>query len=342
MKLHQLFPTNKDQAPSAMDLLRNDVAPHVTVIDKRLVKRRFDRHAHEYDKYIDIQRDMIRLLLDNPVMRAYIELHQRKFEQLQAPAAILDIGCGTGSLTAAILGALPRSTISLLDLSPNMLQQAVAKITSLAGQDCIKDIVAADAELWLMENAYLRYDLILSSAAFQWFNAPQRTLLAASKSLHPGGLLAFTTFLPGTLQELHDCCAAADQYCQYEHTARGQNYPDGSSWTRWLDEACVNMPVTSTEGVSIVRGSAASQLLQTRYWWSEHELTYRYPNVETLLQHIRRVGAGNSLASQSMPVSKKWLHALKHEYLKRYRCGAVEEIQATYRVAVGCVHALSN
>ncbi|WP_028544613.1 methyltransferase [Paenibacillus taiwanensis] len=327
--------------------MRGGAVQPKTVIDKRLVKRRFDRHAHEYDKYTDIQRDMIRFLLEHPVIQSYLELHQRtalhhrNYKQLQAPVTMLDVGCGTGSLALAILEVLPQATISLLDLSPNMLQQAVAKITGRASAACIKETITADAEHWLLEHGASQYDFIISSAAFQWFNTPHSTLLAAIKRLRPGGLLAFTTFLPGTLRELHDCCAAADQHCHSKHSARGQDYPNDGEWTRWLEEACANEPASSPEGFRLTK-ETKTQLPRNRYWWSEHELTYQYPNVEALLQHVRRVGAGNALATPNMPVSKRWLNALKHEYLKRYRCGEGEGIQATYRVAVGCVLDLST
>jgi tRNA (cmo5U34)-methyltransferase len=45
--------------------------------------------------------------------------------RLVAPdARVLDLGCGTGRMTAAILGALPRASVTLLDIDPKILDQA--------------------------------------------------------------------------------------------------------------------------------------------------------------------------------------------------------------------------
>jgi ubiquinone/menaquinone biosynthesis C-methylase UbiE len=39
-------------------------------------------------------------------------------------ASVLDLGCGTGRMAAAILSALPRASVTLLDVDPKILDQA--------------------------------------------------------------------------------------------------------------------------------------------------------------------------------------------------------------------------
>ncbi len=77
-------------------------------------------------------------LHDPQVRRAWTELLQAWLPP--APAPLLDIGCGTGSLSV-VLARLGYQVVGI-DLSPAMLAQAEAKATA---QDCSIDFLLMDA-----------------------------------------------------------------------------------------------------------------------------------------------------------------------------------------------------
>lgn len=80
--------------------------------------RDFDRAAHRYDL-------LTRL---NPGYHRHLAAAARQLaDRLGAGHAVLDLGCGSGSSTSAVLGALPDATVSAIDASAGMLEHARAK-----------------------------------------------------------------------------------------------------------------------------------------------------------------------------------------------------------------------
>lgn len=82
--------------------------------------RDFDRAASRYDL-------LTRL---NPGYHRHLSAAARELAvRLGQPAAsvLLDLGCGSGSSTAALLGALPDAAVTAVDASAGMLEQARAK-----------------------------------------------------------------------------------------------------------------------------------------------------------------------------------------------------------------------
>src|ERR1044072_4251997 len=84
------------------------------------VRRHFRSQVGSYDAlmmrlipFYTVQRDIVlSLLLDVPA-------HPRR---------VLDLGCGTGRMAEDILAACPLSVVTLLDLTPEMIDQARARI----------------------------------------------------------------------------------------------------------------------------------------------------------------------------------------------------------------------
>ncbi|MCR8846517.1 methyltransferase domain-containing protein [Paenibacillus sp. SC116] len=300
-------------------------------INKEIVGQRFDRRAHEYDRYADVQIEMIRTLLDwRPVqqhMQLLADLHSDQNSRNREPIKLLDIGCGTGALTQAAVStsAMPSSAqLSLLDISSRMLQEAQRKLM-LTGYDVEQlQLIEADAEKWAVVDVDTdsdtgndipsqdSYDLILSSAAFQWFNQPQSTLQAIYRRLRPRGMIAFATFMPGTLQQLHDACAYADSQFNFEVVPRGQAYVNGVDWQVWIGEYA---------------SSSA---------WMEQEWTLSYNSIEEMLQRVRRIGASNALQQHSTPITRKWLHYMKEYYYEHH---GTEDggVHLTYRAGFGYI-----
>lgn len=242
-------------------------------VNKQLVKRRFERHAKEYDGYAEVQRVMAKKLTDR------ICHSVRNAFRISRPVRILDIGCGTGMLSECLARAFPGAELTLVDLSPRMLDQACTKLRR-AGVSLGKgNVIAADAEVLFHDWDQAQqdkpaFDIIASSAAFQWFNYPKDTIHRLSRLLTAGGLLAFATFLPGTVGELHDSFQYAEAALGLPSEPHGQSYPSKEDWIAWLSDG---------------RGN------DDEIDWESQSYRYTFPNVEGALAQVRRVGAGNAV-----------------------------------------------
>ena len=96
---------------------------------------------------------------------------------------IVDLGCGTGRLTAVLHERLhARETIGL-DRSPRMLDEARAnaRAAGLRFGEADIDAFPADGD---------RFDLIFSNAALQWVEHHERLFARLCAALRPGGQIA--------------------------------------------------------------------------------------------------------------------------------------------------------
>lgn len=120
-----------------------------------------------------------------------------------APQSVLDLGCGTGWFTRKLFEQYPGSTVTGADLSPGMLAQA--------SRGCCPGPMSwlqADAEQLPLADSSV--DLIFSNLMVQWSARPEKILRECLRILKPGGRLAISTLLDGTLSELKQAWAEAD------------------------------------------------------------------------------------------------------------------------------------
>lgn len=96
---------------------------------------------------------------------------------------ILDAGCGTGRLTAELLGALPGGRVIGIDLSQNMLSAARE---TLVGFEAQVSLVHCDLLHLPFDNVF---DGIVSTAAFHWVLDHDRMFSDLHRALVPGGWL---------------------------------------------------------------------------------------------------------------------------------------------------------
>lgn len=130
-------------------------------------------------------------------------------------AAILEIGAGTGLLTRRILTAQPKKlTVNDLYTSPQMralMEQQPEVLTLCEG----------DAETQDFRGVY---DAIFSASTVQWFSSIENFFTRCAQHLPKGGLLAFSSFLPGNLHEVAELTGVGLIYCTVEalqlHLAR--------------------------------------------------------------------------------------------------------------------------
>lgn len=139
--------------------------------------------ARDYERHADVQK------------RVAVQLALR-IAQLQLPPAlrVLELGCGTGFLGAALIDALPIDHYLMTDLAPEMVERARLRF---AGRSNVQ-LAVADAA----DPAFTGpFDLICSSLAMQWVEDLPRAIQRLRAMLAPGGKLAFTTLAAGSFAE---------------------------------------------------------------------------------------------------------------------------------------------
>lgn len=150
---------------------------------KRDIAARFGSAAQSYDSHAEVQRHAADALAANlPDV---------------APKRGLEIGCGTGYLSSALLARWPEASWLFSDISADMLSHCRNRLG-----DSTADFATLDAEQIALDQ---RFDLIASSLAFQWFEQPARTLAKLFEHLAPGGQLHIATLGAGSFAEWRDC-----------------------------------------------------------------------------------------------------------------------------------------
>ena len=145
------------------------------------VRRRFSAASVSYDAEAQAQRQIASRLW------ALAAAH------IVPAAAILEIGAGTGLLTQHILSAQPKSlTVNDLYTSPQvqaLAQQEPDVLTVREGNAETLDFCGP-------------FGAICSASTVQWFADIPAFFARCAGVLPKGGLLAFSSFLPGNLQEV--------------------------------------------------------------------------------------------------------------------------------------------
>ncbi len=98
--------------------------------------------------------------------------------ELRDDERVLDAGCGTGRVTAALVERLPRGHVVAVDGSPSMVEQARERLGP-----GVEVFVADLLELELGEPV----DAILSTATFHWIPDHDRLFERLFAALRPGG-----------------------------------------------------------------------------------------------------------------------------------------------------------
>ncbi|ELR67622.1 Biotin synthesis protein BioC [Photobacterium marinum] len=158
--------------------------------DKKAIAAAFGRAAKHYDKAAAFQRRVGHRLLDK--LPAVTPMGSRA----------LDLGCGTGYFTEALIAR--GYQVCAADLSVEMLAQAELRCGSAA------TYLEADAEALPIDDN--QFDIAFTSLALQWCDDLSLPLKELRRVVKPGGLIMFTTLSDGSLHELSQAWREVDQY----------------------------------------------------------------------------------------------------------------------------------
>jgi trans-aconitate 2-methyltransferase len=115
----------------------------------------------------------------------------------QSGERILDLGCGTGHLTAKIADA--GAVVTGMDSSPSMIAQARQNFPSLR-------FVLADARDFRFEEPF---DAVFSNAALHWIHDAESVVKSIRAALRPGGRLVLEMGAKGNIQQIRHAIETA-------------------------------------------------------------------------------------------------------------------------------------
>jgi len=239
----------------------------------------FGRQASEYDRYAQVQKRVIRQMLQMVASHA-----------AQAPAAILDVGCGTGELLSLLHDRYGSAELAGVDLAENMLVQARERL----GEGAL--LVAGDAEDLPFGDA--TFDLVVSTSTLQWLDTLTHFLDQAYRVMQPGGMLCAAFFAGSTLAELHDCYRKVME----THTVMPEQQPGRLHRFHTFDEV-----------MAVLQESRFEQVVVS----AEQETEY-YSDLKDLLRSIKRIGAGGSALAGHSRAGLGW-RGILNEMSQQYR-----------------------
>lgn len=223
-------------------------------LDKVKVRKSFDRAASTYNASAVLQQEVASRLLER---LDYIRVK---------PNYVLDLGCGTGVITADILKRYPKAETVALDLAFNMLKK-----TQKHGKGWLSKkprCVCADAEKLPLKDHSI--DLLISSLMLQWSNDLQVVFNGFQRVMAENGLLMFTTFGPDTLKEIRASWAEVD------------NTPHTSQFTDMHDI-----------GDALLKAGFSDPVMDMEI------ITMSYDSVRDVMRDIKNIGASNAVQGRS-------------------------------------------
>jgi trans-aconitate 2-methyltransferase len=115
-------------------------------------------------------------------------------------ATVLDVGCGTGRVTEALLALVPRGRVLALDASADMVALARERLGDRAVVWC-QDVL--DLEL------QQPVDAVVSTAALHWVSDHDRLWARLSRALRPAGVLEIQCGGQGNIERVREAIDAA-------------------------------------------------------------------------------------------------------------------------------------
>ncbi len=228
----------------------------------RDIRHRFDRAAASFDS-ADFVHEVTREGLVTRLEPLLLE-----------PSTILDLGSATGATGRLLRKRFKRAHVVSLDLSQPMLAQGKKHESWFSHTS----FVQGDAHH--LPFAAAAFDMVVSNQLLPWAPAPQPVFEEVARVLIPGGVFAFATLGPDSLQEVRRAWASVDSGVHVNRFADMHDIGDG------LVGAGLRDPVLDVDHLSV-----------------------NYENASNLFSDLTRAGARNSLAGRSRGLAGRGLFA---------------------------------
>lgn len=268
-------------------------------MDKARVRASFERAASSYDAAAILQKTV------REEMLARLDLVKI------TPKNILDMGCGTGHASLALVKRFKKSQVISLDIAMGMLKKA----QTLSAMQKAKKLLGISQQQYLCADiehlpvADSSIGLLWSNLAVQWCNDLDIVFSEAQRVLQIDGLLMFSTFGPDTLKELR-----AATHIDGEHV----------SVSRFIDMHDI--------GDALVRAGFSAPVLDVERY------TLTYDDVKGVMRDLKAIGAHNAADGRVRGLQGKgFLTKLSENYEKFRQNG---KLPATFEVVYG--HAWVN
>ena len=138
-----------------------------------------------------------------------------RVEDIAPDAMVLDVGCGTGRVTEALLALVPRGRVLALDASADMVDLARERLGDRALVWC-QDVLDLDLDTPV--------DAIVSTAALHWVPDHDRLWSRLARALRPGGVLEIQCGGQGNIDRVREAIEAAAR----------ETAPELVGWSPWV------------------------------------------------------------------------------------------------------------
>ncbi len=256
-------------------------------LDTRRVRAAFERASVGYDRSAALQ------------TRVRAELIARLALFKLAPQVALDLGTGTGAGAQVLARAYRRALVLALDNAEGMLRAARRR------SGFFRRFTRVRADAAALPLASARVDLVFSNLMLQWCNDLSGPLAEVRRVLTPGGLFAFSTFGPDTLQELRAAWAAVDA---------------DSHVNRFLDMHDV--------GDALTRAGFAEPVLDVE------RIVLSYPDTTALMRDLKAIGAHNATSARPRGLTGRTRMQNMRAAYEQFRRD--EHLPASFEVIYAC------
>jgi trans-aconitate 2-methyltransferase len=137
-----------------------------------------------------------------------------RLDGIAPDATLLDVGCGTGRVTEALLAFVPRGRVLAMDASADMVELARRRLGGRAEVSC-QDVLDLDLDEPV--------DAIVSTATLHWVTDHDRLWERLARALRPGGMLETQCGGEGNIARVREAIDAAAR----------QTAPELLGWSPW-------------------------------------------------------------------------------------------------------------